>query len=154
MNLFELKTNCMFAIAAAQEVREKVNPLREELERQIAQITQQFEEEHGALLAENERLSKEATEAEKALRDAIVETYRANVAAGNLSKQLGDGLSVQVRTKFTYDNNKAVLWAEASAPMLIQKTVDAKKFEALVKDLDPPLSFVTITETPTAVIKF
>lgn len=152
-HLSELKAAYIATLNDAQAVREKVNPLREALEQFIAGYTEEWEKQHAELLAENERLSRDATKAETALREAIKAQYIENLAKGITSKTFGNGLSVQVRTKFTVrDEAKAITWAKQYAPILIKESIDVKALESFTgsKELD----FVETVEAVSAVIKF
>lgn len=150
--LEELKDEYIAAIARAQAIRDIVNPMRESLEEAIQHITHNFETANAEILAENEELSKAATEAEKALRAAILAQYQANVAEGKTAKTLGEGLSVQVRKKFTVTNEgEAVKWAKEYAPILIKESIDVKGLEKIAESAE--LNFVEYAESVSAVIK-
>jgi len=152
-HLSELKAAYIAAVNDAQAVREMVNPLREALDQFIAGYTEEWEKQHAELLDENMRLSLAATEAEKTLREAVKAQYAENLARGITSKTFGNGLSVQVRSKFTVrDEAKAITWAKQYAPILIKESIDVKGLEKIAESAD--LDFVETVETVSAVIKF
>lgn len=156
-DLSDLKTAYLSARQAAQAALDRIVPLQEELDRQLVEIQRQFDAEHGALIVEEQRLRREAETAERRLREAILAEYKERCAAGDDSKQLGDGLSVRVASKYKYDEGAALAWADSNAPFIVKRTIDAKQFESIVKNLQSPqgevLSFVEVVEIATAVIK-
>jgi hypothetical protein len=157
-DLSYLKTAYLSASAAAQAALDQVTPLQEELDRQLTEIQRQFDEEHGALIDEQKRLWQEAETAERRLREAVLAEYRRRRASGDDSKQLGDGLSVRVTCKYKYEEGAALAWADSNAPFIVKRTIDAKQFESIVKNLQASglndrVPFVEVVETATAVIK-
>lgn len=95
--------------------------------------------------AEATQAGEHAHRAEQDLRAAIVEAF-----AETGQKQLGNGMSVQVRTKLKYHEGTALDWARQNAPVCLIESLDKKAFEAIAKTRHLP--FVSIVETPVAVI--
>lgn len=58
---------------------------------------------------------------------------------------------IRENTKYVYENDDAVQWADKNAPVMIRRTVDKKMFESFPGIGD--LNFVKRESTFTAVIK-
>lgn len=111
-------------------------------------------EENAELIEAKEHERARAESLKATLRSAIVAEYDARIAADpKAGKSLGDGLSVQVRTKYEYDTAEAAVWAKENAPFMLKISVDAKLFEAAMKQLDKLPGFVTVKSNVVAVIK-
>lgn len=151
-DLSDLKTEYLSALAADREARQRLAPLQEELDRQTHELVQQWQEEHGDLIAEYDRAAAAAAAAEERLRRAVVEEYVRRRAQGDDAKQLGDGLRIRVTSKLRYDEGAAVAWADVNAPFLIKRAIDAKQFESIVKNLAERPAFVEIEESVAAVL--
>ena len=94
-------------------------------------------------LIDSEKVAKESCfEAETSLREMAVETYRKT-----LGKDVAPGVGIRVMMKLEYDAKEAMEWAVKHALAL---KLDNAKFEKIAKTEN--LSFVTITEEPTATI--
>lgn len=90
---------------------------------------------------------------EKTLRSAIVADYKARLASDpEATKQSGAGMSVQVKTKYSYEQAAAVIWAKENAQMLIKIEVDTALFEKMIKQLPALPDFVKATPNVVAVI--
>jgi len=130
----------------AADVTVRHNAEQAQLERAISELREMWSKCNAELIEEYTDITTRAAAAEKALREAVIAAYRESG-----QKQLGHGLSVQVRTKFVYDEAKAVEWAAVYAPICVKQVIDAKTFETICKNSKP--EFVTVNETPIAVIK-
>jgi hypothetical protein len=129
---------------AAAECAEELKPLRERLEEQIAELKTQFAEQNADLLGTEKAFEESATGYETQLREIAIAHF-----SETGEKTLDENLSVRVNAKFLYEQDEAVAWAEANAPIMIRKTVDKSAFENFADGLD----FVTKEETVTAVLK-
>ena len=90
-----------------------------------------------------EKITKETCqEAETKLREMAIETY-----LKTLDKAVALGVSIRVMTKLDYDAKEAMEWAVKHELAL---KLDISKFEKIAKTEN--LTFVTITEEPTATI--
>lgn len=79
------------------------------------------------------------------IQEDAINAYK---ATGN--KHPEEGVTIKVFTRLQYAPEDALAWAEANAPFLVVKTVDAKKFEALAKS--GAVACVTIVDEPRAQI--
>ncbi len=128
------------------DVDERYNVARADLQEKIQTLETAWQQSYAELIAEWQEVGENADLQELALRQSIIAAYRESG-----QKQLGHGLSVQVRSKYIYDEAKAVEWAAVNAPICVRRAIDAKAFEAICKNNLP--EFVTVKETPVAVIK-
>lgn len=112
--------------------------------KQIEAINAEFETKHALLLGESIEAQAARFQTEEALRNAIVGHYELTK-----EKTIDENLGVQVRRSFKYEMADAVKWAETNAPVMIEKSVDKKKFEKFAADLD----FVEIEEKVSSVLK-
>lgn len=115
------------------------------LEVEIQAVRDRYNVENAGLLNSANVAGKNLEAAENALRNALIEWYEEHG-----EKTFDKELSVRVSTKFIYEEQKAVEWAEKNAPIMIVHTIDKKAFESLpaTKTLD----FVEEKETVTAVV--
>ncbi len=129
----------------ADDVNQRYEAKRAELMERIEQIQTEWRLVNAELCGEWLEVGNQAKAKEFELRQAIIAAYNETK-----NKQLGFGLSVQVRTKLVYDEAKAVEWATVNAPVCVKRVIDAKAFDAICKTNRP--DFVEVAETPTAVI--
>jgi hypothetical protein len=66
------------------------------------------------------------------------------------SKKPHPGVGIRVSTKLAYDPAVALDWAKTNLPAAL--VLDTKTFEAFVKATTVPVTFVSVTETPSATI--
>lgn len=116
----------------------------------IAKLDADFGAANAELIKARDEERARAESLEKTLRSAIVAAYDRNPEGG---KHLGDGLSVQVRSKYEYREDEALTWAKTNAAVLIVESVDRKGFEAMLKGMKKLPPFVRISESTVAVIK-
>lgn len=128
------------------DVDERYNVARADLQEKLQALETAWRQSYAELINEWQEVGEDADRQELALRQAIIAAYKESG-----QKQLGHGLSVQVRSKLVYDEAKAVEWAAVNAPICVQRVIDKKAFEAFCKSNQP--DFVTVRETPVAVIK-
>lgn len=143
MNIADLKTELHYARINAQTMVSSLSEKRESLNAAIEQLTDQFNAEHAELIAVKDAAIKTLMDAESALRDALVENYKATG-----EKTFDKDCGVMVTTKYEYDPAEAVTWAKTNAPVLVVEAVDKKAFEKM--PMVSELPFVTTIETPTA----
>jgi hypothetical protein len=143
MNIADLKAELHYARINAQTIGASLSEQRESLNAALVQLTDQFNAEHAELIAVNDAALKTLMDAESALRDALVENYKATG-----EKTFDKDCGVMVTTKYEYDPAEAVTWAKTNAPVLVVEAVDKKAFEKM--PMVSELPFVTTIETPTA----
>lgn len=161
-SLADLKADVIKARTEAEALRAPLDQLIVERDQQIRVIEEKFFQENKDLIAKIDAADTQASRLESVLRTAIIDAYKANIetakATGQdiekVSKQFGDGLSVRNSEKVEYVEADAVTWAKENAQYLIRTSVDRKLFEAAMKQLEQTPAFITITKTPSAVIKF
>jgi hypothetical protein len=66
------------------------------------------------------------------------------------SKKPHPAMGIRVSTKLVYDLGVALDWAKTNLPAAL--VLDTKTFEGFVKATTVPVTFVSVTETPTATI--
>lgn len=128
------------------DVDERYRQARVDLDKKLQQLETAWRNSYAELIAEWQEIGEDVDRHELALRQAIIAAYKETG-----QKQLGHGLSVQVRTKLVYDEAKAVEWALANAPICVKQVIDVKAFEAICKNSRP--DFVAVRETPVAMIR-
>lgn len=153
MDTVDLKTLKAEMVAA----QENLTAIEEEFEKRyatvraaIAKLEVEFTATNSELIKAQEEERARVLSLEKTLRSTIVTVYEANPDGG---KQLGDGLSVQVRSRYEYGEGDAMAWAKTNAPVLIVHSIDRKGFEAMLKGMQKLPAFVRISSTTVAVIK-
>jgi len=146
--LAALKSDWAVARATAQTFREMLDARYAEMDAQIEALRQQFNADNAELIAEATSAEELARRSEQKLRAAIVDQYRATGA-----RQLGHGLSVQVRRKPQYDVKAAEEWARKFGLCVV---FDRKAFDKIAAKAEAraalKISFVEEVETPVAVI--
>lgn len=143
-DITEMKRTFVEATAEAKTLEAEVSNRRAAVDEQIAELNAKFADANSELLSALDATVKLSQETESQLRDAAIRHYETTG-----EKSLDENLGVQVRTKYIYENDSAVEWAEANAPFFIQKSIDKKAFEKIADNLD----FVTIESTACAVIR-
>ena len=101
-----------------------------------------FQETHIDLFNNLNAAKAECAEAEQALRDMTIQTYK---ETGN--KAPSPGVGIRIITKLIYDAGKALEWAKQHGLAL---KLDISAFEKIAK-ADKP-NFVDVVEEPTATI--
>jgi hypothetical protein len=148
-NLAALRSNHDALQQHKADVDERYNSARADLQEKLQQLETAWRESFAELINEWQEIGEDADRQELALRTAVIAAYNETK-----QKQLGHGLSVQVRTKLVYDEAKAEAWARKNDVCLI---FDKKSFEKLAakETTRTPLKidFVTERELPVAVIK-
>ncbi len=145
-NLAALRSNYDAIQQHKADVEERYNTARADLQEKIQALETAWRESYAELINEWQEIGEDADRQELALRQAIIAAYRETG-----QKQLGHGLSVQVRTRYVYDEAKAIEWAAVNAPICVQRVIDKKAFEIICKHNRP--EFVTVNESPVTVIK-
>jgi hypothetical protein len=161
-NLAALKAELVEAKETHASLYSLLAGLKAEFDSQVASLAEQFNSSNSELILNSDLAAQNVDRLERELKAAIVETYKAKLeaakAAGEnpekVSKQFGDGLSVQNRKKFEYLEADAVAWARENANYMIQTAVDKKLFEKAMDNLETAPDFVKITKVPSAVISF
>ncbi len=148
-NLAALRSDYDAAQQHKADVDERYNAARAVLQEKFEQLETAWRASYAELISEWQEIGEDADRCELALRTAIIAAYNETK-----QKQLGHGLSVQVRVRLVYDEAKAEAWARKNDACLI---FDKKGFErvAAKEALRAPLKidFVIETESPVAVIK-
>jgi hypothetical protein len=135
-------------------IRDLYNSRKAELEESIRLTRENWELSNAELITLHADAAQKATDAEEALRVAIVETYKAR---GDENRQIAPelGLSIQVRKTYEIaDREKMLHWAKARPEFLVpnERTIlEAAKNPSVAETLG--INFVEMLEEPTAVIK-
>ncbi len=144
--IIRVKERLAVARQNVAEMEAILQPKRDELKAKIEALEAQFRAENAELLEVGEQLQESITEADTALREGLIGWHKTTG-----EKTFDKELSVRVNTKLKYDEDKAVEWATFNAPVLINRTVDRKAFEAMPMAAD--LDFVSVEKTVSAVVK-
>lgn len=150
VNLKALKDEMMIARANLFNIEMEFEKRYASVRAAIAKLDEEFGKANAELIKAKDEEAARAASLEQSLRSAVVAAYDANPDNG---KQLGDGLSVQVRTKYEYGEADAVKWARENAPVMIVNAIDKKAFEAMIKGMKTMPDFVRVTTSTVAVIK-
>lgn len=140
--------------AAAIEIAVLLEEKQADLDAQIAALRAKWQAENAETIEIAKDALQRAEDEEEALRAAIVAEYwRRRGEDPNASKQIGDGMSVQVRTRFQFDLEAATRWAKVNAPILVIETVDERAFANYLKTARELPEFVEVAESISAVIQ-
>lgn len=142
----QLKADFIHTLAAVNDTAEMVKPLDQALEEKLDAIRKSHYEQHAETYHIAQAAGEAMASAEKVLRDSVIAHFEATG-----EKTIDENLGVRVNSRFEYENDEAVEWAEKNAPVMIYRTVDKKAFESYSKVTDLP--FVRKIETASAVIK-
>ena len=112
------------------------------------------EEQAAALaphLAELKAAQLAVEQAETEAKARAVAEWNATPAEAR-TKKLLEGVGIQEREVFTYDQEKAFAWAQEKKLALIPESLDVKAFESFVKTSPATFPFVTRTMEPVATL--
>lgn len=138
------------ATASLKRLQQEYDEEKANLTAQIRELEAAFEKQNFELINDLSIAEDIAGRAEEQLRIAVINAYRAT-GLKTVDKDLK--LSVRVNRKvFIADGPAAINWAKLNAPMLISESLNEKGLVKIVETLPDLPEFLTVTETPIAVI--